>query len=273
MEAGERECRRSRSSARCSGAPRAGRRACGRARGRPARASARAGCPRRARPRRPASRTSVELGRVETGVGRGGRDQRRVVEQAAGHHAARAAAAAAPPRPRARSAARPRPRGRPAPTTRPRVRRRVDRHAVRAAGRARPAASFSASPGSSVRTIIVSRQRQLVAVVPAQPPPDRLGRERERTRRVGEELDLHHSRQPEPELAQQVGELALLVGAERGEQAPLVGQVRRGRGVDRRAALVGERDQRRRAGPAGRARARSGPPARAGPGAWSCRWR
>ena len=134
----------------------------------------------------------VELDRVEPDVGRRGGDQPGIVEQAAGHPPHAQAAQQRRLRARARSAARRRPPGRRAPRTTAAGRAR-GRSASRtcAAARARPAWSFSASPGSRVSTIIVSRQRELVAVVPAQALADRLGRERERAGRVGEQLDLH----------------------------------------------------------------------------------
>ena len=103
-----------------------------------------------------------------------------------------AGAAAAPPSAAARSAAPRRPPGRRAPT-----RRAAGTAPGRSASR-----SLRCSPGAPccelLRLARLERQHdhrqppgELVAVVPAQPLADRLGRERERARRVGEQLDLH----------------------------------------------------------------------------------
>ena len=76
---------------------------------------------------------------------------------------------------------------------RARVRRRIDRHAVAPLQVRRAGASFSASPGSSVSTIMRVRPDELVAAVPAQPLAHRFGRERERAGGIREvrHLDRH----------------------------------------------------------------------------------
>ena len=122
--------------------------------------AARSRCRRAACPRRRASRSSARARR--------GRARRRAPPRPAapgrraGRRAspARAGRAAAAPRRRARSAAWRRPRGRRAPT-RTSARTGSGRSASRSA-RCRPgapSASLASSPGSSVSTIIVSRQR------------------------------------------------------------------------------------------------------------------